>query len=72
MNPFSTARYTISAGQPADFPPEGPAEIVFAGRSNVGKSSAINALTGRKRLAFTSKTPGRTQTINFYDLDVDL
>jgi GTP-binding protein len=38
------------------------------GRSNVGKSSAINALTGRKRLAFTSKTPGRTQTINFYAL----
>ena len=43
-------------------------ELVFAGRSNVGKSSAINALTGRKRLAFTSKTPGRTQTINFYAL----
>ena len=43
-------------------------ELAFAGRSNVGKSSAINALTGRKRLAFTSKTPGRTQTINFYAL----
>ena len=49
-------------------PPPGPPEIVFAGRSNVGKSSAINALTGRKRLAFTSKTPGRTQTINFFAL----
>jgi GTP-binding protein len=49
-------------------PPAGPPEIVFAGRSNVGKSSAINALLDRKRLAFTSKTPGRTQTINFYDL----
>jgi GTP-binding protein len=71
LNPFSTARYTLSAGKPADFPPEGPVEIVFAGRSNVGKSSAINALTGRKRLAFTSKTPGRTQTINFYELDID-
>jgi GTP-binding protein len=43
-------------------------EIAFAGRSNVGKSSAINALTGRKGLARTSKTPGRTQTINFYEL----
>lgn len=49
-------------------PPAGPPELVFAGRSNVGKSSAINTLLGRKRLAFTSKTPGRTQTINFYDL----
>lgn len=49
-------------------PPAGPPEVVFAGRSNVGKSSAINTLLGRKRLAFTSKTPGRTQTINFYDL----
>jgi GTP-binding protein len=49
-------------------PPPGPPEIAFAGRSNVGKSSAINALAGRKRLAFTSKTPGRTQTINFFRL----
>jgi len=49
-------------------PPAGPPELAFAGRSNVGKSSAINALTGRRRLAFTSKTPGRTQTINFFDL----
>jgi GTP-binding protein len=43
-------------------------ELAFAGRSNVGKSSAINALTNRRRLAFFSKTPGRTQTINFFDL----
>ena len=49
-------------------PPPGPPEVAFAGRSNVGKSSAINTLTSRKRLAFTSKTPGRTQTVNFYDV----
>ena len=49
-------------------PPPGPPEVAFAGRSNVGKSSAINALLGRRGLARTSKTPGRTQTINFYDL----
>jgi GTP-binding protein len=49
-------------------PPSGAPEVAFAGRSNVGKSSAINALLGRKGLARTSKTPGRTQTINFYDL----
>lgn len=55
-------------GRPAELPQPGPPEIAFAGRSNVGKSSAINALLGRRRLAFTSKTPGRTQTINFYDI----
>jgi len=55
-------------GRVAELPPPGPPEVAFAGRSNVGKSSAINAILGRKRLAFTSKTPGRTQTINFYDL----
>ena len=55
-------------GRAAELPPPGPPEVAFAGRSNVGKSSAINAILGRKRLAFTSKTPGRTQTINFYDL----
>lgn len=62
------ARFLTSAAKPADFPPEAGPELVFAGRSNVGKSSAINALAGRKRLAFFSKTPGRTQTINFYTL----
>ena len=60
--------FLASAGRPGDLPPEGVPEVAFAGRSNVGKSSAINALVGRKRLAFTSKTPGRTQTINFYEL----
>jgi len=68
LSAFLKARFITSAAKPADFPPEAGPELAFAGRSNVGKSSAINALTGRKRLAFFSKTPGRTQTINFYDL----
>jgi GTP-binding protein len=65
---FSQAQFLAAAGRAAELPAPGPPEVVFAGRSNVGKSSAINALVGRKRLAFTSKTPGRTQTINFYAL----
>src|SRR3979411_2225914 len=68
MKTFSPAAFLAAAGRAADLPPQGPPEVAFAGRSNVGKSSAINALLGRKRLAFTSKTPGRTQTINFFDL----
>lgn len=71
MNAFSQAQFLASSADPADMPPPGPPEIAFAGRSNVGKSSALNALAGRKRLAFTSKTPGRTQTINFFDLGKD-
>jgi len=51
------------------FPADRLPEIAFLGRSNVGKSSLINALTGEKGLAFTSSTPGRTQTINFYRVD---
>ena len=68
MKTFSQAVFLAAAGRPADLPPPGPPELAFAGRSNVGKSSAINALLGRKRLAYTSKTPGRTQTINFFEL----
>ena len=68
MTGFAQAVFLRAAGRIADLPPAGPPEVAFAGRSNVGKSSAINALTGRRALARTSKTPGRTQTINFYGL----
>jgi GTP-binding protein len=63
------AEFVVSSTGPERFPSDGLAEIAFLGRSNVGKSSLINALTGQKRLAFTSNTPGRTQTINFYRVD---
>ena len=66
MSLFSQIRFLTSAVGPGGFPPEDCPEIAFAGRSNVGKSSAINALANRKRLAFASKTPGRTQAINFF------
>lgn len=65
---FSRVDFLTSAGPTGGLPPEDLPELAFAGRSNVGKSSAINALAQRKRLAFVSKTPGRTQTINFFDL----
>ena len=68
MTAFAQAVFLRAAGRIAELPPPGPPEVAFAGRSNVGKSSAINALAGRRGLARTSKTPGRTQTINFYAL----
>jgi GTP-binding protein len=63
------AEFIISSARPEQFPADGLPEIAFLGRSNVGKSSLINALVGRSGLAFTSNTPGRTQTINFYRID---
>lgn len=65
---FSQAAFAFAASRPADLPAPDRPEVAFAGRSNVGKSSAINALCGRRALARTSKTPGRTQTINFFRL----
>jgi GTP-binding protein len=63
------AEFVVSSGKPDTFPSDRLPEIAFLGRSNVGKSSLINALVGMKKLAFTSNTPGRTQTINFYRVD---
>src|SRR3954452_22341465 len=68
MKASSQAPFLASRAAPADLPPPGPPELDFAGRSNVGKSSAINALTGRKRLSFTRKTHRRTQRINVFEL----
>src|SRR5688500_18742092 len=66
--PLALAAYTLSVHDPRELPPPAAPEIAFAGRSNAGKSSAINTLAGRRRLAFVSKTPGRTQLINFFTL----
>ena len=68
MSIFDTARFVISAAKLSGLPPEAVPEIAFAGRSNAGKSTNINVLTRKTRLAFASKTPGRTQLINFFAL----
>jgi GTP-binding protein len=68
MSRFPAARFLISAAAPAQFPADVGSEIAFAGRSNAGKSSAINAITQRHGLARTSKTPGRTRLLNFFEL----
>ncbi len=67
---LNRAQFHTSVAQLRDLP-YSRAEIAFAGRSNAGKSSAINLLTRKNRLAYTSKTPGRTQLINFFELDAD-
>jgi GTP-binding protein len=67
-HPLQQARYLCTAARADQLPPSGAPEIAFAGRSNAGKSSAINALANRTRLAFASRTPGRTQQINFFEL----
>ena len=65
---WEDAVFELSAGISAQLPEDTLPEIAFSGRSNVGKSSLINRLTGRKALARTSATPGKTATINFYRL----
>jgi len=69
QGPYRAARFQVSAAKLSQLPPDAGYEVAFAGRSNAGKSSAINRLTGQKALARTSKTPGRTQLINFFRLD---
>jgi GTP-binding protein len=66
---FSQAKYLTSAFELSQLLPDEGLEIAFAGRSNAGKSSAINCLTRQKGLCKTSKTPGRTQLINFFSID---
>jgi GTP-binding protein len=72
---LSAPKLLISAARPEQFPPEtlnGPREIAFLGRSNVGKSSLLNKLTGQSGLAFTSSRPGCTQLINFFQINTDI
>lgn len=68
---YSSAKYQTSAADVAGLPEDAGAEVAFIGRSNSGKSSALNTITGIKSLARTSSTPGRTQMINFFDLGDD-
>ena len=66
---FSRNELKITAGNISQFPRDGKQQIALSGRSNVGKSSLINMLTGRKKLARVSQTPGKTITVNFYEID---
>ena len=68
-NPYRQAKFLISAAKLAQLPEGDGMEVAFVGRSNVGKSSVLNALTEQKSLARTSKTPGRTQLLNLFELD---
>ena len=68
MSLLHRARFTVSAARLEQLPPPTTAEVCFAGRSNAGKSSAINVLTNQRRLAFSSKTPRRTRLINLFGI----
>jgi GTP-binding protein len=67
-NPLERARYLLAAHTDRQLPPDGAAEVAFAGRSNAGKSSALNALCRQNALAKVSKTPGRTQQLVYFEL----
>ena len=67
-NPFARARYLLAAHNHRQLPPDGGFEVAFAGRSNAGKSSALNAICQQNALARVSKTPGRTQQLVFFDI----
>jgi GTP-binding protein len=69
--PVPTAVFLKSAASPAQFPPDTGREVAFVGRSNSGKSTAVNVITGAKKLARVSKTPGRTQLLNFFSCGED-
>jgi GTP-binding protein len=69
MSAFPHVRFLTSAHEVPQCPPDAGAEVAVAGRSNAGKSSAINAIVQRKGLAKTSKTPGATRLINFFELE---
>ncbi|HVW70947.1 MAG TPA: ribosome biogenesis GTP-binding protein YihA/YsxC [Steroidobacteraceae bacterium] len=68
MSRFPRAEFLISAAAPGQFPADRGAEVAFVGRSNAGKSTAINTIVQRQGLARTSKTPGRTRLLNFFEL----
>ena len=70
-NPLNPAQYLLSAHTTRQLPADGGTEVAFAGRSNAGKSSALNALTHRNGLARVSKTPGRTQQLVFFQVQPD-
>ena len=68
MSQYPDARFILSANSPAQFLPDEGREVAVAGRSNAGKSSAINVIVNRRQFARTSKTPGRTQLVNFFEM----
>jgi len=69
MSAYPNVKFMTSADAARQFPPDRGSEVAIAGRSNAGKSSALNAVVGRKGLARTSRTPGATRLINFFELD---
>jgi GTP-binding protein len=68
MSQYPDAKFILSADAPSQFVPDEGSEVAVAGRSNAGKSSAINVIVNRRQFARTSKTPGRTQLVNFFEL----